>query len=76
MGFRLGAMTKLFKHDRPEDAGYFITSATRQALERLKKRSGNCRAGLATYGRLYFGLSVINTPDDLPPMPTKGFSTR
>ena len=53
-------MTPLFKNDRPENAGYFITSATRKALELVKKHSGNCRAGLATYGWRYFGFSVIS----------------
>ena len=36
MGWR--AKTPLFKHDRPEAAGYFVTSAMRQCADRLAQR--------------------------------------
>ena len=48
-------MTTLFKHDKPEDAGYFITSAMRQAFGRLKKHREPWRAGAATYDWEHLG---------------------
>ena len=54
-----GAKTPLFKHDRPEDAWYFVTSAMRKSVDRLAPKGAapwgmrRMRVGIATN----FGIS-------------------
>ena len=66
-------MRTLFKNDRAGDAGYFITSAMRQASGRLKTHRESWRADTATYGRRYFGfLPLLVAPNSSSPRPTRG----
>ena len=53
------AKTQLFKHDRPVDAWYFVTSAMRQSVDRLAPWGASPLADSAKEGWYYdeFGIS-------------------